>query len=161
MNNNQDSVSAIANYINQHLYSDDLEDDDPYFIGIRFDDNNKILIGNGSDASHLYIHITSRHLMNNLRYNGVHHIDATYKITTHGFPLIVYGVSDGRGKFFPVSFMISSHETEDDFDAFYEHLVSEAERLDIEFNPEFIMQDACDASKNAIRKYFPDIKVLF
>ena len=58
--------------------------------------------------------------MNNLSFKGVHHIDATYKITTYGFPLIVYGVSDSVGKFHPVSFMISSHETQHDFVVFYE-----------------------------------------
>ena len=81
------------------------------------------IIGNGSDKKHLHVHITSRHLMNNLSMKGVHHIDATYKITTYGFPLIVFGVSDAVGKFHPVSFMITSHETQHNFEEFYDVLL--------------------------------------
>ena len=75
----------------------------------------------------------------NVDKKGVHHIDATYKITTYEFPLIVYGVSDSVGKFHPVSFMISSHETQHDFVVFYEGQIDEAEKLDINYEPELIM----------------------
>ena len=109
-----------------------------YFIGVKLDNGGMPIIGNGSEKKHLHIHITSRHLMNNLSYGGVHHIDATNKITTYGFPLFVYGVSDSVGKFHPISFMISSHETQDDFEVFIGGLVDEAENLDTNFEPEFM-----------------------
>ena len=63
----------------------------------------------------------------------------TYKITTYGYPLIVYGVSDAIGKFHPVSFMISSHETQNDLERFYEDLINEAESLDNNYEPEMVM----------------------
>ena len=47
------------------------------------------IIGDGSDEDHLNIMLTSKRLMENLANNGIHHIDATYRITVHGFPLIV------------------------------------------------------------------------
>ncbi len=59
--------------------------------------------------------------MGNLSLSGVHHIDATYKITTYSYHLIVNGVSDAVGKFHPASFMVTSHETEDDFSLFYDN----------------------------------------
>ncbi len=79
--------------------------------------------------------------MQNLSHIGIYHIDAKYKITTYGFPLIFYGVSDTQGKFHPASFTISSHETQDDFKMFYEGLYNEAGRLNINFEPEFIILD--------------------
>jgi hypothetical protein len=53
--------------------------------------------------------------MSNIEKSGVHHIDGTYKITTYGFPLVIYGVTDICGIFHPIAFMITSHETESDF----------------------------------------------
>lgn len=95
--------------------------------------------------------------MENLSNNGIHQIDGTYRITTHGFPLIVYGISDQVGRFHPVSFMLTSHETQVDFDEFYKGLINLANFFNIEYDPEYIMQDACDASLNAIKNYFPNI----
>ena len=57
------------------------------------------IIGNGSDNDHFHIQITSKRLLENLTNNGIHHIDGTYRITTHGFPLVVYGISDQCRKF--------------------------------------------------------------
>ena len=142
------------------MYTDSLEDDAAYFIGVKLDENDLPIIGEGTELSHLNIHVTSRFLMGNLSLSGVHHIDATYKITTYGYPLIVNGVSDAIGKFHPASFMVTSHETEDDFSLFYDNLINEAERLDVNYEPEFIMQDACPASKNALIKFFPNVKFL-
>ncbi len=98
--------------------------------------------------------------MENLQNNGIHHIDGTYKITTYGFPLIVYGVSDQAGRFHPACFMLTSHEQEEDFAYFYESLSDLAHLLDVEFDPSYIMQDACDASYNAAKEFFPEATYL-
>ena len=39
-------------------------------------------------------------------------------------------------------------------------MIGEAERFGIEFDPEYIMQDACDASANTARRLFPEVKIL-
>jgi hypothetical protein len=87
------------------MYTESLEDEAAYFIGVKLDENDLPIIGEGTELNHLNIHVTSRFLMGNLSLSGVHHIDATYKITTYGFPLIVNGLSDAVGKFHPASFM--------------------------------------------------------
>ena len=73
------------------------------------------------------------------------------RITTHGFPLLVYGISDQNGRFHPVNFMLTSHETRRDFDIFYEGMIKMCDIFDIDFDPEYLMQDAQDASEAAIR----------
>ena len=98
--------------------------------------------------------------MENLSNNGIHHIDGTYRITVHGFPFLVYGVSDQVGRFHPVCFMITSHETIPDFFVFYESLIKLTESFEIEYDPEFIMQDACLASETSVLRFFPEVKIL-
>lgn len=104
--------------------------------------------------------MTSKFCMQFLSKKGTGHTDATYKITSTGYCLIIYGVTDIRGHFHLVSFMISSHETYEDFHLFYQGMQTLAAQLKIEFNPRFLMQDACQASFNAARAVFPDAIVL-
>ena len=97
--------------------------------------------------------------MENLRNDGIH-LDGTYRIFVHGYPLIVYGVSDQVGRFHPVSFMLTSHEPIQDFGVFYKGLTELAEFFDIEYDPEFIMQDACPASEASMKSFFSEVKTL-
>ncbi len=63
---------------------------------------DKPIIGYSSKEKPVNIMITSKKLMPNIQYRGIHHIDGTYKITCFGFPLLVYGVSDYSGHLYPV-----------------------------------------------------------
>ena len=139
---------------------EDLEDDDAFCFNVEFDDSDEVILGDGSDENHLHVCITSRKLMSNIESKGVHHIDGTYRITIYGFPLIVYGASDQCGKFHPICYMITSHEKQVDFEHFYRGLIELAEVLDLEFEPEFIMQDAQAASRSAALTFFPNVKIL-
>ena len=95
-----------------------------------------------------------------MEHKGIHHIDGTYKITTHGYILVVYGISDQCGQFHPVSLMLTSHEGQGDFCHFYEGLIKLCNQFEIEFDPDYLMQDACPASRLAVLKYFPNVKIL-
>lgn len=48
--------------------------------------------------------------------------DSTYKILRYYFLLIVLGVSDADHRFFPIAFMVTSHEETGDFDHFFSSL---------------------------------------
>ena len=65
------------------MYDQDLEDDDPFFFNVKYDSENKIDIGDGSDENHLHICMTSKKLMSNIESEGIHHIDGTYRITIY------------------------------------------------------------------------------
>jgi hypothetical protein len=108
----------------------------------------------------LNIQITTRCLMEDIEFDGIHHIDGTYRITTNGFPLIVYGISDQCGQFHPICLMLTSHEKYSDFHLFYKGLVDLASKFNLEYDPDYIMQDACPASKKAILEFFKDIIIL-
>ena len=87
---NSCSIDEIKKFIKDNLYRENLDDDNFFW-------------------SSLYTHHIAT-LNNNLSLNGMHHIDATYKIKTYEYPLIVYGVIDAVGKFHPISFRISSQD---------------------------------------------------
>jgi hypothetical protein len=77
-----------------------------------------------------------------------------------GFPLLIFGRTDATGRFHPISFSIVSHEQEQDFTKVYKSLKRLANIMDIEFEPEYIMQDAWDASYLAAKAVFENVKVL-
>lgn len=125
-------------------------------------DSNGVVLGNGSDQNHLHICLTTTKLLTNLDSNlpGCYHVDGTYKLIRNKFPLIVFGRTDKQNQFHLIAFCITSHEKEEDFFRFFQGLKKLAEDLDIEFDPAYLMQDACGASYNAIKSLFPDCEVL-
>ena len=125
------------------------------FFNVQFDKDKKVELGDGSDENHMNICFTSKKLMSNIEYKGIHHIDGTYRISIYGFPLVVYGVRDQKGRFHPVCYMITSHETYEDFVHFYQGICDLCDLMDIEYDYDYIMQDACPASRSAILEFFP------
>ena len=125
-----------------------------FFVNTKFTSSRKVTIGDGRNNNHLNICLTSKALMKNCELNGVYQIDATYKIIKNRFPLMVFGNTDFQGKFHPICFMVSSHETEEDFFNLYSGLIELADKMGISFEPDYIMQDACQASYNAAIKLF-------
>ena len=89
--------------------------------------------------------ITSKSLLSYLKEKrGVAHIDTTYKITTVGYSLVVYGITDIQGRLHPVAFMLTSTESEEDFVNFHVGLNNlKCKNMNIDYNPRFIIQDHC------------------
>jgi len=52
---------------------------------------------------------------------------------------------------FSMIFTLPSHETEIDFTTFYNGLYRQCDLMGIEFEPEFVMQDAQESSYNAVK----------
>lgn len=155
------NINRLKEFVKKNQFDDNLEDDDPFFFALKKDDNQEIIFGDGSEQDHLNLMVTSKYLLSFLSKRGVFHIDGTYKITSHGYPLVIFGLTDIQGKFHPIVFMITSHETELDFHYLYSGLIQIAHQLDINHDPKFIMQDACRASFNAAVDVFGnDIVVL-
>jgi len=68
------------------------------FFYVVFNEADEVALGSGSEIEHLNICMTSRFLMKSCDKRGVKHSDGTYKITSHGYPLFVFGVTDIQGK---------------------------------------------------------------
>ena len=83
-----------------------------------------------------------------------YHIDCTYDINLNKFSVLNFGLSDCSGQFFLISSCIISHETEMDFQFFYQTLNEICIFFKYKLNLKFIMQDACVASYNAAKSIF-------
>ncbi len=66
--------------------------------------------------------------MSRIPVGGVFHCDATYKKVKVGYPLSVFGISDINRKFYPLCFMFTSSETNQDY-------VKEHNRIRYIFSP--------------------------
>lgn len=178
--NEANKITVLSEFIKENMYSDKLDDDEPFFFNVNTNEADEVDLGSGSDIEHLHLCMTSRFLMKSCADKGVKHSDGTYKITSHGYPLIVFGVTDiqgenlniynliflfllfnnKKGSFHPISFMITSHESEIDFKIFFRAIKELAFDLNIEFDSEFFIQDAQRACYNATKHIFPDATVL-
>ena len=78
----------------------------------------------------------------------------------NGFPVIVFGTSDGEHKYKPVSVTITSGESEADFTRVFNSIKQAClEFLDFVFTPQFAMADSAPAIHNAMVAVFPCVKL--
>lgn len=156
------SISAVIDIIKQYEFKENLDENRPFFFNIEYDQNGMINLGDGSDENHLCICITSKKLLTYLdtTFPGAFYVDATYKLIRNRFPLVVVGRTDMNQKFHLLALCVTSHEQEIDFLRIYMGLVRVADILDIMFDPEYIVQDACLASYNAACRIFRGVVVL-
>ena len=169
------TITSIKNTVKENLYYEGIAVDKYFFFGVEFDENGEVILGCGkcdplhqnkkngikcSSSSHLNLMMTSIELMNSVENEGVFHIDGTHGIVKNKYPIDIFGVSDQHGTLHPIAFMITSFETVFDFSLFYSSLISLAKKLKLDLDPEYIMQDACDASYNAATKLFPNSIIL-
>jgi hypothetical protein len=112
------------------------------------------------------ITITSKLLLRNIVLQCSGHqpsffsADGTYKLLVNGYPVIVFGTTDGEHRYKPVSVTISSGETESDYSRVFQAIKNACLGfLDFIFTPSFAMADSAPAIHNAMVKVFPGVKV--
>ena len=160
MNNN--SIKNAIDKIRNNIFSEEIEEHKPFFFYLKFNHKDEIVLNTGSNENHLYILMTTKYLFRKIdqNFDGCFHIDATYKLIRNGFPLIVFGKTDFQHKLHPIAFCISSHEQEEDYKHFYLGIKNLACDLNLNFSPDYILQDAWYPSFNAAQNLFPDTKIL-
>jgi len=151
-----DKIDQLHNLMKKNQYRENISDDSFFFFSVP------TKLGKGTKSDPVHIMMTSKVLMENCQNidKGVFEIDGTYRLTKNNYPWVVCGVVDKRGCFHPIAFMISNQETEDSFLKFFEGIAETADRMGIEFDPDFIMMDSCDASYGAAKAAFPHTTVL-
>jgi len=81
----ENNIERTKQFILDHLYREDLKEDDPLFFNLQFDENGELVLGEGSDENHFLLCLSSKYMLSMLsKKQGVCHTDATYKITTSG-----------------------------------------------------------------------------
>lgn len=137
-----------------------------FFYGFPVSDQNKPILGNGASTNHLFIFATTLKLLqincdtNNQSNIALFHIDGTYKITREGFPMLVFGRSNLNRKIYPIAFGIVSNEEAYDFLHFFQSIKSLCRFFNINFELNFLMQDAQSACSSAAKQVFPNVNIL-
>ena len=141
------NIDQFKEFISSLEYVDGVTGDDELFtFGTSF--------GDGSGDDHFHLGLTSKKMLSRVELKGMFHIDATYKIVKYNFPLIVLGVTDINRTFHPICYMFTSHETEDDYDHFFDRLLIECDCFGFKFEPKYMCSDAAAAIANSVEKFF-------
>jgi hypothetical protein len=141
------NLDDIKYFFNDNKFNGSCEDDDFFCFGAQ--------LGQGTDESHFQLAFSSVNMLKNVVGRDLFHFDATYRLLKVCYPVLVIGVSDINRKFYPVGFMISSHETDVDYFNFFESLKEITKTLKFELSPKWMLIDASRAAAKAIKKSFP------
>ncbi|CAF1057830.1 unnamed protein product [Brachionus calyciflorus] len=122
------SIDRLLEYVQPKLFSNieivKYAIDLPFYFGAE--------INEGYDDSHFHLGITSKQLLANIFNACTFHFDCTYKIVKYGFPVMVFGCTDIRRKFYPICYCVTSHEQEQDFTFFWNSLIEVCKQINID-----------------------------
>jgi hypothetical protein len=145
----RNNIDDVKRLVENNQYKDELSDEEAFVFGCKLDD--------GTDKDHFQLGITSHKLLSRLKEGQLFHLDATYKIIKYFYLVILFGSTDINRVFFPICFIITSHEKTSNFIHFFESLNAIAQKcLDFGFQPRFIVTDACKAMNKAISKIYKE-----
>jgi hypothetical protein len=165
-------IQNFKRYVNSGSNTNEIGPVKDYLSKITYDRNKQInqneaiefdsKVRTGSENNKLFIFLTSITVMMFMKIINIpYHIDWTYNICERGFKLIVFGLSDLAGQFFPIAFAIVSHEQEVDFKLFFQTLLLLCQHMNFVPNINYLIQESCGASANAASKCLgPNIKIL-
>jgi uncharacterized protein YciU (UPF0263 family) len=51
----ENNIERTKQFILDHLYREDLKEDDPFFFNLQFDENGELVLGEGSEENHLLL----------------------------------------------------------------------------------------------------------
>ncbi|KAF0295052.1 hypothetical protein FJT64_007364 [Amphibalanus amphitrite] len=112
-----------------------------------------------SPTSGVHVIMSTKRLLANAAQSEVVHLDATYKLTWNGFPVIIAGVSDQARQFFPVVFGVMQAETSEEYGLLLNKMKTAVEEVSGKtFEPRIVVADCADAITTAISQVFPEAK---
>jgi hypothetical protein len=87
------------------------------------------------------------------------HADATYKLISEGFPVILIGTTDRQKRFHPLGLSITYNEKGDDFAFGFNSIKESAAKInDFEYKPNILIADGAEAISNGFNDAFPSFE---
>lgn len=110
------------------------------------------------DEQYLRIILTTKRLLSLMRTSEMVQIDATYKLTWQGYPVMVVGTSDRNQVFHPFALAVCSAETAEDYAFIFDAL----HKYDLEGRPTILLADTSEAITLGYQKVFgvPRIRLM-
>lgn len=143
------NIEPLVTYIDvrnwlQKYSSSPCDLDEPYCIDSKI--NNEIL----------YAAFSTKRLIHLLKENRTLQVDATYKISRLGYPVLVAGISDISRRFHPIIISISKSEKTEDYIYLFDTIKMISSKVnDQEFKLDSFMGDAASCITAAFQQSFP------
>ncbi|CAF1053572.1 unnamed protein product, partial [Brachionus calyciflorus] len=97
-NGTNNSIEPVVEYIRKHEFRSDMVDDEIFYFSLSYYESGNQIVKPASESNHLNLVYTTKKLLifldDKVSFSSIFDIDATYKITKNGFPLVVFGRSD-------------------------------------------------------------------
>lgn len=148
--NDVDDMEAI---LGRRQFIDSLPETRGFAFGCTKDASGSPRLRDGSDERPVVIGFPSKTLIKNLAYATTNtiHMDATYKLSTNGYPIFVIGVSDVCRHFFPIALFILSDLKEPRIQTMLRELVHQYQKITNQLSQiSYVMGDADNAQRNAV-----------
>ena len=91
-----------------HLHFPTINENEPFFFGVSYDENNHFKLGDGSKIDPIYIFMTSLKLLKNAdttsqSHQSIFHIDGTYRTNLNKFTMGSLCRSNSDRKFYLIA----------------------------------------------------------
>jgi len=147
----------LQGLIYQHEQYDEHPLDQPFTFHYGIDQNDRLVLGDGSDDNPFFLSFSSKALLSVVpvavtsRLSTVLHMDCTFKCNDNEFPLLIIGLSDAQQQFHLLSLSVISHRTEAVYSNVLEHLKKLIHKLypNLNFSPNYCMTD-CEAAERSV-----------
>ncbi|KAJ8527456.1 hypothetical protein ON010_g14806 [Phytophthora cinnamomi] len=113
-----DLMAAVRAKARSAGFTGQEEENEAFTFSWRTDREGKPVVGNGSDANPFVVGISTKKLLRQAHRDPssfVLHLDATYKLTQAGYPVIVIGISDQARRFHLLAIFIVSQQQEEQY----------------------------------------------
>ncbi|KAE9353357.1 hypothetical protein PF008_g5039 [Phytophthora fragariae] len=155
-----DKRKAILEAVRTSAFSGREGDHDAFTFTNSYDGSGSPEVGNGSHANPFLVGMTTKALLRNAaREPGtfVMHLDATFKLNSVGYPVLVCGITDASRSFHLLALFITSQLQHEHFAAALVALRRMYARVNgAEMQVEFVLGDADKAQHKAFRDVFAD-----
>ncbi|KAE9050496.1 hypothetical protein PR001_g2357 [Phytophthora rubi] len=153
-----DLMAAVRSKARSAGFTDQKEETEDFTFAWRTDREGKPVVGNGSDANPFVLSISTKKLLRQADRDPssfMLHLNATYKLTQAGYPVVVVGISAQARRFHLLAIFIVSQQQEEK----YTELLSLTARVfaSVTGNPlrvKWAMGDADSAQWNALQAVF-------
>lgn len=147
------SLNDIIRFVEEHKeIPPENEEDKPFIVDIEH--TNQL---DEYDTIWFRYFVTTRRLLRIAIDAQNFHADATYKLTFHGYPLIIVGTTDMERRFHLFGMTLTTNETTGDFEFSFKCVKNTVEKLyNKRIQPKALICDGAKAIRNGFKNAFPD-----
>jgi hypothetical protein len=165
----RNSIDAIKALVREYALQSGIDEDKAFMFGPTLDDGGFPWVGSGNDDDSFVMGVTTVRLLQKVKHFNqdnvfsLFHIDATFKLSEIGYPVITCGFSDSSRKYHLAAMFVVSRLTQLEYAGVLTALLQVYQRL-FQSQPKIdaVLSDAEDAQYNGLQAtaHFKDAKFL-